>query len=280
MKCIICSNNCLENKDKGYFKNVNNYYCKKCDVIFYERTKKLEQSINNYYSEEYWKSRKQFKPSLKTKIINNLFKSVEKTRFEYIKKFLKKETNFLEIGIGQGKFIEYLNKNIKLNLSGLEPDNNNCLKIKSKIKNIKIYNSTFEKTKFEQKFHFIFLSHVLEHFMDLDKVMSKIKENLSKDGLIFIEVPNKNNKVMFKESYYNHPHTIEFSEKALKCLFEKNGFEIIKITTHGEQINHSKNKFNQFLQFTKILFKILSNLLNPYYKTKNGMSIRLIAKIK
>ncbi len=284
MKCIICNNKCIENKESGFFRDLKNYYCINCNVFFYERSKKLNEKINNYYNSEYWDSRRKIEPLKKInrvvhKMIFSFFGTSAQSRYRYIKKYLKDNTMFLEIGIGRGEFLSTLSEKKNLKLFGNEPDKLNCDNIVRKIKKIKVYNSQFEETKFQEKFDFIFMSHVLEHFIDIQKIVLKLKTILNDNSYLFIEVPNNINKTMFNESYKNHPHTIEFSEKSLKLLFEKNGFKIIKQSTHRDSCDYKNNSLKKIFNILKIFLKTIFHW-DTYYKTQNGMHIRFLLQLK
>lgn len=173
MNCLICKNKCTINLKKGFFKNLKNYFCESCGTYFYERNNKLYYLIKEYYSKKYWDSKKN-KISINNIINNFIFIKGERSRFEFIKNNLLENNKFLEIGMGKGEFITYLNKHKKLKLYGIEPDIKNSDNIKKSISNIKIYNSTFEKVKFNTKFDFIYLSHVFEHFINIDEIIKKI----------------------------------------------------------------------------------------------------------
>lgn len=83
---------------------------------------------------------------------------------------------------------------------------------------------------------------------------------------------------MFEESYIKHPHTIEFSENSLKFIMIKNGFSIIKCSTHGEKINHKNNLIFRLSKIINVFFKRIINNRDPWYSTENGANIRAIFK--
>ena len=131
-------------------------------------------------------------PRLKTKI-NQSDIDYYKNRIKFIKhnynyKSLK---SVLEIGPGDGVFLREIDK-LKKFFYDLNPSVNRNLKKKFTFINI-------NKTK--KKFDLICASHVLEHVLNPYLFLKNIKNHLSKNGVIFLEVPDF--------SYFSEPEKVE-----------------------------------------------------------------------
>ena len=102
-------------------------------------------------------------------------------------KYLLKAKNVLEIGYGNGSFLNWC-KEKDLNVYGIEQDKD--LIARAKKLNYKVYES-ISKIKVT-KFDLIVLFDVLEHIEQkkMDSVFKSLKKILAKNGKIFIRVPN------------------------------------------------------------------------------------------
>ena len=86
----------------------------------------------------------------------------------------------------------------------------------------------------KEKFDIIILSHVLEHFLDLDKEIDIIWRLLKDDGVVYIAVPGIKNVV----SAYNNDfllllqnaHVYNFTRTTLHNVMSKNKFDMIYAT--------------------------------------------------
>ena len=105
---------------------------------------------------------------------------------------LKKNPKILEIGSGDGYFIEEC-INLDISIFGSEASLDSLKSLKKKFKNkAKIYNlslpeSIIKKTK--TRFDFIVFNDVFEHLTNLHKVINTSQLALKKDGIIIINSP-------------------------------------------------------------------------------------------
>ena len=225
-KCKFCntklnkkknSYNFKESKSKGVF-----YHCTRCKIF-----------INFKISKE----------KIYTKNIKNL--NVSNKNFLYylksiflllfylrIKPFFPVKKNIiLDFGSGSGELTNLLVFfNNKTFATDFEFNRYNYSK---KIKFIKSKN-LFNKNN-NNKFDMIIMRHVLEHILDFERLINKLKKLLKKkSGTIVIEVPNYDsiwNKILRGNwpGYFYPYHHYVFSEKFLKKQLIKNGLKLIKI---------------------------------------------------
>ena len=122
----------------------------------------------------------------------------------------------------------------------------------------------------EYKFDLVMLIHSFEHVLDMDKMIQQVKDYLTKDGVVFIEVPGiltwnrKKSKYMRSMglessnsvlSYLQFQHNYYFDLEHLKYVWERNGFKLLvgdqwvrailhkneNITMQDEPINNIKS---------------------------------------
>jgi 2-polyprenyl-3-methyl-5-hydroxy-6-metoxy-1,4-benzoquinol methylase len=75
----------------------------------------------------------------------------------------------------------------------------------------------------ENKYHYIHTSYWLEHASDMSDTIFKLKDLLTKNGLLFIEVPNCTPDY-YKMDIQDAPHIHFFTNKSLELLLKKYGF--------------------------------------------------------
>lgn len=113
-----------------------------------------------------------------------------KIRYQKLKKFFKGNT-CLEVGCADGEgtkiLIKYFSK-----IYAVDGSKRLLAKARGEIKNPKVtfIHSMFETLDLNLKFDTIILGHVLEHVQNPILVLRHIKQYLSVDGIILIDVPN------------------------------------------------------------------------------------------
>lgn len=131
-----------------------------------------------------------------------------KEQFEFIKYFLPKDANILDIGCREGGFLRYLRKNEYKNLNGVEvsqyainmcDEDINCT-----------CDDIMHFIDYSGVYDYVHMSHVLEHIPDPKELIEKIKNKLSDRGMIFIEVPIQNRK---KHSKKDNGHFYFFEKE-------------------------------------------------------------------
>lgn len=99
----------------------------------------------------------------------------------------------------------------------------------------------------EEKFDIIICSHVLEHLVEPQTVLSQLRSHLSRNGFIYIEVPHQIWAGISCIGPDPTTHINFFTQKSLEYLLQKSQFLICK---SGQNIsNHGQN-------FIEIIFLI------------------------
>ncbi len=182
-------------------------------------------------------------PILDLKKINSLyFKSdfnydleseyLKKTYFNYFKKYIQskniKKAKILEIGCGNGFFLQELKDNGIKDVYGIEPGAESVKKANAKIKNnIKV--DILRKGLFaKESFDIIFCFHTLDHIPNPNKFLEIIHALLKKNGKVFFIVHNTSGlsvKLLKEKSpIFDIEHIYLFNNKNLKQIFENNKF--------------------------------------------------------
>jgi len=160
--------------------------------------------------------------------------------FSILKEYLpqKKKLKILEVGAGTGNVLaefksEAKQHDIEIDELGTEYSNDCILKAR-KDNNINIIFGNAETiVKRNEKFDVIILSHVFEHFIDLNKELNNLKKLMTNDSLLYIEVPgimvnHKKHYYDFSFLYYlTHAHIYNFTKTTLSNILYLNGMKSI-----------------------------------------------------
>lgn len=202
----------------------------------------------------------------------NFFTNVESARsisqYDFIKPILK-GNNMLEIGSGQGFTLKFF-ENKGFNVHGIEPSKEICEFINKKLKRGSCDVGKIENISIEKSFDLIIMSHVLEHLLNPREVLLRLKSNLNKDGILFIEVPNCISGNLLG-SINNSPHIQHFTKYSLTKLMKDIDFEVIAVDIFSAIPLIS---ITDYLMFSlKWIFKN-----EAYYQNPSGAYLRMIVK--
>jgi 2-polyprenyl-3-methyl-5-hydroxy-6-metoxy-1,4-benzoquinol methylase len=271
MKCIICDEVLDIYKKKSYLELPVNY-CKNCNLYINGNSKEqVREKVSNMYKENYWNERNS------ETSINSEYTDVDSqgkrrnwiSQFSYTKPYINGNA-LLEIGVGAGQSIFWFEEE-GFNVEGIEPDGRNVSMINNKLKKGKVIESSVEEFSNDKIFDLIWMSHVLEHIVEPIDFLKKIQNNLKKNSIFFIEVPNCDYEPMLKSSIEKNPHLFHFTKKSLSKLVESIGYEII-----------SCNVFRPATKSEGIRQKILKNSFRYYPRIitdiKSGRDLPIILK--
>jgi len=156
------------------------------------------------------------------KFRRNYCTSSKRTFYDIAAKYLPSDENgiIVDIGSGQGKFIDYLKlvqkyKNVFL----LDENDTTVEKLRNRFENVILYKAP-DKLPFEYAaVRYVHCSHLIEHlsYQELYRFLKEIDRILSKDGVLVISTP------MLWSNFYNdlshvRPYNPRVLEKYL-CIF-------------------------------------------------------------
>jgi 2-polyprenyl-3-methyl-5-hydroxy-6-metoxy-1,4-benzoquinol methylase len=247
MKCLLCNKNTqhtiarrLRTAEK---KNV--YYCDGCEIAMLDNNRP-EQDFKNFYNKDY---RKKFKPKLNKvsspQELFDIYSNFQEKRIKLIKGFLKKETRLLEIGCSVGMFLFHIKKYVR-EVIGIDYDSR-AASFASRKCSCQVFDTDIEDTDLgEQTFDIICMFQVLEHVKNPYEFLEKYKRYLKPRGVIYIEVPNLRDALIYAYNLPNHynfyfhsAHLWYFTEKSLSRLMKKAEFDgQIYFTQDYNILNH------------------------------------------
>lgn len=201
----------------------NAVYCKICSMVFFDiayNDKHMKLLYSDYRSKAYAFFREKYEPgysNLNSTLVNTIHNDQHINILNLLSTYApnNKITRILDYGGDRGQVIPPSLKGEKFvyELSGVDAEEG--------IKKI---------NKLESKYYdFIMCTHVLEHLRQPIESLYEIKNALTDDGIIYIEVPLQLDELNNSQSktIFMHEHINFFNPKSLKSLLELAGFETI-----------------------------------------------------
>jgi len=134
---------------------------------------------------------------------------------------------------------------------------------------INIWRDKYHKLNTNYNYDLIYSCHTLEHYSNPTKVLTFIKNKLSKDGLFYIDVPNNeniNHNHNIDEFFYDK-HLYYYNEEILSSYIESLGFELLYKHSTPQNIGLLFKNSNDKKGYPKLnLYNYNVNLINNYKK--------------
>jgi len=275
MNCLIC-NEILDEKE---ISDKSTYSCKSCE--FFKTKEKTKE--NEIYKSEFWE-KSDYSEFTGTDFTDEKVSDLRLTFeswYSYFHPFLKNTKSILDIGSGTGISCILL-ENEGFEMIGVDPDPKNAKLINSKLKNGKCINCFFEELEINEKVDVIWITHVFEHLENPAQFLEKCKQWIKPNGIICLIVPDCENPNMLESSVSNQYHIFHYTKNALKKLFEKYDYEIIKCESLAT-MKKTDRRFHKVLR--KVKAENISSTNKPYYPfqlttNNDGYEIRCVIKKK
>ncbi len=231
--------------------------CKSCGLTFLLNPPDESAIYEDYYRIEFKGA--DYREDSPLGHLREIFE-INEQRTAFIKRFEEGFDDFrlLDVGCGSGLFLKSC-KDAGLRGEGIDVSSN-ALKFARDEFGLEVFKKTTDELIGEGKrYDMITMWHVLEHIMEPTVELGKIKELLSPNGYLMVEVPNFNS-VKFRLSGKrwkggNHPlyHRSFFTSGTLRETLRKGGFRDIKrikfsypLSSRSFFYNLSKVMFNVF----------------------------------
>ena len=275
-QCISCGGTNFKYYAENKTLKVPIHICQNCKLhVAGESQKQLDDILKKFYEKDYWDiTRNEGLDDSHSNHYSVGRKRIFLSQIKYVKKFLTKNSKVLEIGSGNGETLIELEK-LNFQTTGIEPDLKNVEHLRKILKKSKIIQSNIENFDINEKFDFIWMSHVFEHLSDPISFLNNIKKNTNKNYFLFIEVPNVTKKNDWR-TFTVVPHAYNYSGTALQNILQKTGYKIISCDYFGPptKLNGGINKISS---------KIFKKDFYPFYpkmllNADTGEDIRIIAQ--
>ena len=177
--------------------------------------------------------------------ISNIYDDVREEELDLVKRIIndakiEKGMNVLDVGCGTGNYANVIQKITKANVFGVDSSSGMLEKAKEKNKNVifkigSIPNLTFE----DESFDFIYMTDVIHHIDNIDKMFLEFNRILKDEGKICISTQSHRQiDLRYMSEFF--PETAIVDKKRypdideIKISSEKNGFDYIKSDILGE----------------------------------------------
>ena len=290
-KCIVCESKELSRvmviKDHLVSgEEFNLEECTNCRFRFISNPPS-EIEAGPYYDTEEYVEHSDSNEGVVNWIYHHARKYMLREKYQLLNK-LERPKKVLDFGTGTGYFLRHM-KSQGYETAGLE--------ISEKARNfgrskfgLDIYDPTdVNKEDFDSGYGYVTFWHVLEHVYNPIKVLSRLKELMSDDGVIVAALPNY--KCLEEKAYkgywngYDVPrHLWHFNKDAFSQFAEKAGFEVFKTSMlpldpfYNCLISESYRK--KKIGYALMPFVGMTSLLSGYFNNDKASSIVYYLKKK
>jgi len=187
------------------------------------------ENVGRSFRTEKFKDYGKGKNYLGIKTRADVVRDIELNYLRFLKDFKNKK--ILDLGCGQGYFLDFLKKHGFSDYSGIDIDKDLVALCKQKSHSAICDDAFdfFEKTK--DKYDVVVLNDVLEHFKKAEGIalLKLVNGRMQKNGIIIIRVPNAN--FMFASSirYGDFTHEVLYENESLQQILRLSGFDTFYI---------------------------------------------------
>jgi len=199
--------------------------CLDCHCIYLDPLPDRE-TLDLAYSDEYYGQgeAKFIKP------VERFIEWFRRQRAMLMHSLLKGKGRVLDMGCGNGQFLQSLAKLGNYEIHGIEMPGNSAERAK-KVKGLHLHEGEINKVKIDTRFDAITLIHVFEHLVDPAITLDKIDTLLVSNGYLVITVPNicSTQSSLFKGSWFHLDvprHLFFFETQRFKELMNARGYDL------------------------------------------------------
>ena len=228
-------NACLEPLDSptyipvGSRRNSKVYLCRNCGLCQTFQEQDTNQGLKTLSSDAGWGNVRHAKGVRLQSQLENLQTCLAK---------LGPKARVLDIGSSRGQFLEWCAGEFPGNAYfGIEKDASIAATEISPNVEVTVANLMNSKIDSFEKFNFIFCNHSLEHFDDAIESLRYIRELLTDEGILWIDVPNllaiKDKMVV--EEFFIDKHMFHFEHSTLRGILGRVGLDLAE--DHSDDFN-------------------------------------------
>jgi SAM-dependent methyltransferase len=243
--------------------------CQECGLVI--TSPRIKQKSLPYYYEKFYHPLNYGKESMQKQ--ETLFAKGQGNKiFNIIKKYLQKQKvlQVLEVGAGTGSVLKEFKEEAESNDCRVEETGTeysyDCIDICKQNGINVIYGDIESVANKKKKFDLVILSHVFEHFVDLKKELDNLKKLMSRDSLLYIEVPGI--LINHKKPGYNfsllgyliHAHMYNFTLNSLNNILSASGFKLLygneeveSVFILGEGSGEEKSSYTKIINYLEFL---------------------------
>ncbi len=238
VKCYNCGS--VETSTSFVVNRFRHVRCKNCGMV-YVNPRLKETITHDLYNEP------PYQEFYKIKLIPSIDyrkNILAVTKYQQIVQYTKKTGKILDIGCGLGEVLSVFKEN-DWDCLGIEFNEFAAGYAKEKF-HLNIVNKSIYDFDTSEKYDVVMLWGVLEHFYNPTRILKKIHEILTDDGILVIEVPSADSVLVRYYERTQHVvdriiegdrHIMLFSVRGFIEMLEKTGFQPKSIVTNGLDIS-------------------------------------------
>lgn len=285
--CKICSNSngnrLFRTREMMFgFRDEFNYVeCASCGTVQIEE---IPNDMNKYYPDTYYSYQNKeatgfsFKNWRTGKVYQHYFGSFtplgailslfsSKLPAWMKRRYLKLNSNILDVGCGSGELLHIMNRGGFTTLSGVDPFISTDLNYES---GVTIYKNEFKNI--EGQFDFIMFHHSFEHMNNPLEVFKHINACLKSNGTALIRIPvaDSSSYKKYGENWVNLDpprHFFLHTEKSIRLLASQSGLELVETFRDANQFQF----YGSELYLKNIPLEEYNKGLHPHFFSKDQL---------
>ena len=239
--CPICNGQSIKNDSLKIRNSIASIYIcsdKNCSLCFLDTWNNKDYVNQLYVNDEYIFEHKIDKNEEKNMKFNEYLSYID-----FVTPFLSQEKSLLDIGCGDGKFLELVKQKVKF-AEGIELAPSQVSKVQEM--GFKCYDKMVGDLKPSFQYDIVTMFALLEHVPFVRNFLDNLKLFIHAKSDIFIVVPNLYDPLIssynvkeFNEFYYRDVHLYYFTPKSVRKLFTEIGYNVsIKTVQQASITNH------------------------------------------
>ncbi len=227
MECFICNNTNTFRPLSPDICKEENFLCQSCGLVFIPRA----QSMQDYYKDDGYYEESPNKGLRENVVSPKLLEQLGKERMQQIFDAVDidfKNKRVLDVGCGYGHLLYAIQQEHNATVMGIEPSPK-VAELGTKMFGVEIQPILLEEFEPEEGFDIVLCNHTLEHVDDPVGFLNSLKNVLSDDGVLYVEVPNvmKPTGGFTLDAFLYNEHLQTFSEDNLSKLFNSSGLGVL-----------------------------------------------------
>ncbi|MGB3241881.1 MAG: class I SAM-dependent methyltransferase [Candidatus Omnitrophota bacterium] len=185
------------------------------------------------------------------------------------------DSRVLDVGCGEGLYLELLRGLGFRNISGIDPSD--AMVSKALEKNLSVEKKYLQDVKEKEIYDVVVMIDILEHLDDPGAALQKVNEILKKGGLLLMNMPVCDSlklrlrRTLYKETRlqqakrWDETHVWGFTKKSVEEMLKERSFRVVKMqrisnSLPGIDMFKKQSKFINFLQ-SVTFFGLFGDLL-------------------
>lgn len=265
--CLICGGeDTVTVSNKARFDlSVSNVICTTCGLVYINPRFTLK-ALAEYYRNEFRND------SNTAHLTTEGFRLLKQAKVRLLQKVIPLSARVLEIGCSCGVLLSELRRaRPDVHIAGIEPTP--VLAAMAKESGLDVLCGMFEEFALEPESQdFVILEHALEHMDDPLSILQRARSMLSKNGLVFVEVPDIMHPYGdLDRNFFQLAHLYSFSAQTLGLLLRRAGLQpmVLRSGKSGITAIASKGKVCRKIDFQKQGddFRQVLDFLSEYRRT-------------